>query len=87
MRGLVNVCGVCSQFPICSDQATGRGLYYYGCWPMSEGCAPPCSHYLTILGVPGLVDSAILFELLAPFGVYSYKWITYFLLEGGIDGN
>lgn len=78
-EGIYSIFAVCSQRPISMEDAETRGMELYCCVPCFDfDGGGDCTHYLSVLGMPGYMFSQTTFTLLAGFQVYSHQWLTYY---------
>jgi len=80
MDDIVSVFAVCSMHPVDAEHVASEGLTLYFCMPVGDFDKP--THYLSIVGCCGRSDSEFVFGVLRRYSVFSYQWITYYLLEG-----
>ena len=78
----VSIFAVSHSVPLTIEQAERLGFVLYGCWPCCDAGASSCTHWLSVLSKRGEVSSDTAFTRLAHYGIFSYRWLTYYMIEG-----
>lgn len=84
MDGIVSIVAVILRRPVASEDMERQGFVLYFCLPCCAPDALDCTHYLAIVGIPGFIKSDAVFCGLAQYGMYSYQWLTYYVIGGAV---
>ncbi len=81
---MVSIFAVCSMHPVNGADIGRQGVVLYFCMPVGADLDRP-THYLSVLGVTGVSNSELVFSILRRYSVYSYQWLTYYLVGSGCN--